>query len=171
VKRVEPVTIEVCQEHLRKLGTGVSLDLASMPKPADSYAAFRPSLEDSDVDRIFLSFEFQKHTKDRTAKLTDALPESASKKRIRRLIEGDATKGWEPIDLRFASGFEPVLLTNHVTCGPLYGIDGNHRMVAQFLSRKGFDGIPVYVCTHPRMLEWAYITHTARAWYRQQEAK
>jgi len=85
MKLVEPVTIEVCREHLRKQGTGVSLDLASMPKSADRYAAFQATLEDSDVERVFLWFEFRRHTKGGTAKLTDSLPESASEKRIRRL--------------------------------------------------------------------------------------
>src|SRR5262245_44506572 len=98
MKLVDRVTIEACQEHLRKLGTGVALDLASMPKPADCYAAFRASLEDSDVDRIFLWFEFRKYTKDGTARLTDTLPESAPEKRIRQIIEGDAAKSWTPID-------------------------------------------------------------------------
>ncbi len=103
----EPVTIAACQDHLRAHGTGVSLDLASMPKPADGYAAFRATLEDGDVDRIFLWFEFQKHTKNRSGKLTEALPEFINEKRIRQLVEGDKAKGWGPIDLRTASRFEP----------------------------------------------------------------
>lgn len=163
---IESVTIEACQKHLREQGTGVSLDLASMPKPPDGYRAVRAILEDSDLDRIFLWFEFRKHTKDGSAKLTDALPESASEKRISRFIAGDSTKGWTPIDLRTTPNFEAMLLTNDVMRGPLYGIDGNHRLVAQFLSGKGFADVPVYVCFHPKMLEWAYIPETARAWYK-----
>jgi len=90
---VKSVTIEAFQNHQRKQGSGVSLDLASMPKPADGYTAFRATLEDVDVHRIFLWFEFRKHTKDGTAKLTDALLESPSEKRIKRFVEGDGTKG------------------------------------------------------------------------------
>lgn len=168
---VEPVTIEACQKHLKEQRTGVSLDLASMPKPADGYRAFRAVLEHSDLERIFLWFEFRKHTRDGTAKLTDALPESAGEKRIRRFIDGDSTRGWWPIDLRTASGFEPVLLTNDMMRGPLCGIDGNHRLVAQFLSGKGLNQVPVYVCFHTNMLEWAYIPATARAWNKQREAE
>lgn len=77
---VESVTIEACQNHLRKQRTGVALDLASMPKPTDGYTAFRAVLEHGDLERIFLWFEFRKHTKDRSAKLTDTLPESAHEK-------------------------------------------------------------------------------------------
>jgi len=53
--------------------------------------------------------------------------------------------------------------------GPLYGIDGNHRLVAQFLSSKGFDEVPVYDCTHAKMLEWAYVTDAARAWDKRKQ--
>jgi hypothetical protein len=165
---LDSVTIEACQDHLRRQGTGVSLDVASMPKPADGYATFRATLEDGDVDRIFLWFEFRKHTKNGSGKLTDALLEFISEKRIRRLVEGDKAKGWGPIDLRTASRFEPMLLTNDVVHGPLYAIDGNHRLVAQFLSRRGLAEVPVYVCTHAKMLEWEYITDAARVWYKQQ---
>lgn len=161
----ESITIEALQDHLRKQGSGVPLDLVSMPNPVDGYAAFRGTLEACDLDRIFLWFEFRKHTKEGTAKLTDVLPQSAGEKRIRRFIEGEASN-CGPLDLRTAFGFEPTLLTNDVEHGPLYAIDGNHRMAAQFLSGKAFDKVPVYVCRHVRMLEWAYITATARAWYR-----
>lgn len=84
-------------------------------------------------------------------------------------MAGDSERGWGPLDLRTAPNFEPVLLTNDVMRGPLYGIDGNHRLVAQFLSGKGVAEVPVYVCFHAKMLEWAYIPETARAWYKQRE--
>jgi hypothetical protein len=54
MKLLEPVSIESCSEHLRRLGSGVPFNLTSMPNPADGYAAFLATLEDSDVDRIFL---------------------------------------------------------------------------------------------------------------------
>jgi hypothetical protein len=65
---------------------------------------------------------------------------------------------------------EPSLLTNVAIDGPLNGIDGNHRLVAQFLSGKGIDEVAVLVCTHPMMLAWCNISHEAREWYEQKTA-
>lgn len=171
MKFVESMTIKAFQAQLKKQGSGVPLDLASMPKPADGYTAVRATLADSDMDRTFLWFEFRKHTKNGTAKLTDALRESTREPRIRQLIEGDASKGWAPIDLRVDSGCYPMLVTNDFAHGPLYGLDGNHRLVAHFLTGKAFDGVPAFVCTHVKMLEWAYIMDAARTWFQHQLAK
>jgi hypothetical protein len=165
MRNLQPTTIQACQGHLRRQRTGVSLDLAHMPGPVSDYTAFNAELDQADLDRIFLWGEHRIHTAGETAKLTDAKPEAAGHKRIKPLIEGDAAKGWEPIDLRTATGFEPTFVTNDLEKGPLFGIDGNHRLIAQFLMGKGFDGVPVFVCTHPRMLEWPYVFHTARNWF------
>lgn len=164
MRLVEPVPIETYQEHLWKQGSGVRLDLSSMPRPVDGYTTFRATLDDGDLDRIFLWYEFRKHTKNGTTKLTDALPESAEEQRIRQILKGDEIAGWQRINLRAVSNFEPSLLTDDATHGPLCVIDGNHRLVAQLLSGNGFDGVSVYVCIHANMLEWAYVRTAARAW-------
>lgn len=166
MRLIEQVKLQVCHDHLKRLGTGVRLDFASMPKPTEGYFIYRALLEDSDVHRIFLWFEFKKHTRNLTAKLTNVAPESADHVRVSRIIMSDATRNLGPIDLRRDSGFEPVLLTNDTQGGMLYGIDGNHRMIAQFLSHRDFGGVSVYVCTHPNMLEWPYITDAAKEWHK-----
>lgn len=171
MKNWQPNTIEACQARLRKQRTGVTLDLAHMPGPISGYSAFHAALEQSDLERIFLWGEHRIHTAGKTAKLTDAKPEAAEHKRIKPLIEGVQTQGWGPIDLRTANGFEPTFVTNDLAKGPLLAIDGNHRQIAQFLMGKGFEGVPIYVCTHPRMLEWAYITKAANQWFAQNEKR
>lgn len=167
MKEIEPIDVSEYQALLKSKGSGVAMDLAIMPSPVESYTAFRAVLEEDDLNRIFLWFQFKEDTAGMTGKLTDALPESASKKRVKPLIEGDPAKGWMPIDLRSALGFEPMLVTNDFIHGPLQVIDGNHRMIAQFITGKGFDHLPVYVCVHPRMMEWPYMIESAHDWFRQ----
>lgn len=148
---------------LKKKGNAVPWNLPTIAQPVGDFRAFSAKLETTDVDRMFMWFEFRKHTKDGSSKLTDSLPEAAEVPRIKSFIQGDSQK--PPADLRTTPNLEPMLVTHDLHRGPLYGIDGNHRMVAQFLSGKSFDGVPVYVCTHPNLLTWAYIPKSAKEWF------
>lgn len=167
MKNINPIRVEEFQALLRRNGSGVLFDPLPIPAPIDTYTAFRATLESLDLDRIFLWPQFKADTAGNTGKLTDALPESASKERVKPLIEGDATKGWGPIDLRKAVEFEPMLVTNDLVRGSLQAIDGNHRMIAQFITGKSFDGVTVYVCVHPMMMNWPYVIQSARDWYQK----
>jgi hypothetical protein len=52
---------------------------------------------------------------------------------------------------------QPVIVTNDLDSHVLYLTDGNHRVIAQQLSSKGFEGVEVYVCVPPNLLRWAYL--------------
>jgi hypothetical protein len=151
MKDVTRVEVLAVQHHLDAHGTGVAL-----PWPLPECAAFHVHLEPDDVSKIVLWFEFEKYTKDSTCNLTDALPAAADDKRTKSFIAGDSL-GRKPIDLGQAKGFEPVMVTEELKSDLLYVIDGSHRLLAQQLSHRGFDGVGAFVCLHPQALHWAYI--------------
>jgi hypothetical protein len=66
--------------------------------------------------------------------------------------------------LRTTPGLEPMLVAEALDRGPLYCIDGNHRLIAQHRSGKGFHEVPVFVLTHPKLMEWAYVQDVVRHW-------
>jgi hypothetical protein len=164
VKNVKPITVDEYLALLQAKKSGVPLDLATMPGPRDLYGAFSAQLERDDVYRLYLWFQFRKYTGGPDSKLTDVTEAADREPRVRRFIDGDPKKGLGPADLRTSPGLEPMLVAEGLHCGPLYGIDGNHRMIAQHRSGKGFQDVPVFVLTHPRLMEWAYVQDVVRNW-------
>jgi hypothetical protein len=164
MKNIEPFGVTEYLELLRAKESGVLLNLSDMPGPHEQYAAFRGTLDGDDLDRIYLWFEFRKYTGGPDSKLTDVGDTADGEVRVRNFADGGAAKGKYAVDLRTASGLEPMLVAEDLRGGPLYAIDGNHRMIAQYRSGKGFDGIPVIVLTHPRMTTWPYMQSAARHW-------
>jgi hypothetical protein len=69
LKNIQPITVDEYLALLRAKGSGVMLDLASMPGPPNEYSAFRADLDSGDEDRVFLWFEFHKHTANGSCKL------------------------------------------------------------------------------------------------------
>src|SRR5262245_17801179 len=152
---LESVDVATIQQHLKSLGTGVNLDLATMPGKPDEYRGFSVLLDSQDVDRIILWFEFRKHTADGSCRVSETLPETRQNPRVKRIIEGDPKKGWGPMDLADPR-YRMVIATDDPTNGILHVIDGNHRAMASQSTGKGFQDVPAYVRVHPLMQTWAY---------------
>lgn len=157
MRATERVSIRVIQKHLEQQASGVRLNLADMPGDPDEYRGFKASLGEDDAEKLVLYWEFQDHTKDRSCRLTDVLESAASIERVKPLLEGNSSKGYGPIDLRSVPNKEPTILTDDLTSRFLYVIDGNHRTIAHYLGEKSFETVPVYVCVHPQLLNWAYL--------------
>jgi hypothetical protein len=156
MKIIESIPLDLVLTHLNQTHTAVRPPIDEQFRN-DDYTACRAALDDSDLERLVLYWEFKIHTKDGTCRVTDALPSSAAHDRIRSFIHGNPEKGYPPADLRTTPDRQPVIVTNDVNSHILYLIDGNHRVIAQQLSGKGFQGVPVFVCVHPKMLSWAYL--------------
>jgi len=135
------VEIATIQDHLKDLGSGVKLDPGSMPGPPDAHRGFKVLLDADDVQNLVLYWEFQNVTRDKSCRVTDLLDSAASLERVKSFIEGDAAKGFISMDLRTAPKTEPVIVTNDLEGPFLYHIDGNHRVIAQYLSKKGFQDV------------------------------
>jgi hypothetical protein len=156
MKIIESIPLDLVLAHLDRTHSAVRPPIDDHFH-RDGYTAYRATLDDSDLDRLILYWEFKIHTKDGTCRLTDALPSSAANDRIRSFIHGNPAKGYPPADLRSTPDRQPVIVTDDVNSHILYLIDGNHRVIAQRLSGKSFQDVPVYVCVHPKMLAWAYL--------------
>lgn len=157
MQEIEPIEIEAIQNHLRRTGSGVSLDLTSMPGKPDEYQCFKGQLDESDADRLILWFEFEMRTKEQNCKVTDLLPSAMDLQRVRSFVEGDSTRQLTPVDLNTVQGMEIVVVTDDVKSGFLYVIDGNHRAISQVGRERTFQGVRVFACQYSEMRSWAYI--------------
>ncbi len=156
MKIIESIPLDLVLAHLDRTHSAVRPPIDELFR-RDDYTACRSTLDDSDLERLILYWEFKIHTKNGTCRVADTLPSSAVHDRIRSFIHGNPERGYPPADLRSTRDLEPVIVTNDVKSHILYLIDGNHRVIAQRLSGKGFQGVPVYVCVHAKMLAWPYL--------------
>lgn len=152
MKAVERVDLSKIQQHLDAMGTGVKL-----PWPVDECQGYRVDLDARDVNKLVLWFQFEHDTKGHSCNVTDLLPSAMTKARVKSFIEGNLADGKAPADLRTTANIEPVIVANDLVSDLLYIIDGSHRIVAQHLSQKGFQDVPVFICVHPDALKWPYI--------------
>jgi hypothetical protein len=154
---LESVELTVIQEHLKRKGTGVKLDPKDLPDPLDAHRGYRAILDEADIQRLVLWWEFQKVTTDESCRVVDLFKTAASQERVRSFMDGNDEKGFGPFDLRTAQGREPVIVTDKRDGPILYCVDGNHRLMAQYFSQKPFQDGRVLVWMHPRILNWAYV--------------
>ena len=157
MKEIEHVEIAEIQSHLQRKGSGVSLDLTSMPGNPDEYLGFKGLLEEIDIDRLILWFEFEMRTREQNCRVKDLLPSAMELQRVASFIVGDSQRELTPLDLNTVQGMEIVVVTDDVKSGFLYIIDGNHRAIAQITRGKSFQGVRVFACQHSKMRNWAYI--------------
>lgn len=165
MKDIRPLAAQHYLELLQMKGSGVTCDLVKTAATEEHFASFSARLECDDVHRLYLWFEFRKYTGNDYSKLTEVGESADQSDRVRRFAEGDPAEGRPAVDLRTSSGLEPMLVAEGLHCGPLYALDGNHRLIAQHRSGKGLGGVPVFVLTHPRMMEWAYAGDVRRHWF------
>lgn len=155
MKIVNEVDLGTVETHLKSVGS--ALGFKGMPGTLGDYQFFKVVLEERDISNLVLWWEFQNDTRGNTCWLTDAMDSAASDQRVRNFIDGHPAMNVGPVDLRTAQGLEPVAVTNRLNGTIHYLIDGNHRVLAQHFSQKGFEGVSMYVCVHPLMLNWGYI--------------
>ncbi len=125
--------------------------------PTKEIQFFHIELTSSDLARIFLLWEFFPHTNGNSCKLVD-INATAESMAMERRPTGDVNS----VDLINVSGFEPVLVTNNLECGPLVTIDGNRRLTAHYVRAGTIDGAKVYVGVHANMLGWKFVPPQAR---------
>jgi hypothetical protein len=109
-------------------------------------------LEKADLDRIVLFENFKIYTKGESIpfRITDIRKHIAKRKdKNRRIIN------WvdnPEFDLRSESLWEKIsitIVTTNEKSGPLFIMDGNHRLCAQFLNHKCVHDVRSYVMINP----------------------
>ena len=131
--------------------------------PMNEIRCYRVMLESSDLDRLFVLQDFATHTPNRTCRLRDVVPSTASLQRVASF----ATAG---VDLRTHAGLELLLVGIGLDGGSLVAIDGNHRMIAHYLTQGSVDGVPAFIGVHPAMNRWPFVPPLARLQARQAES-
>jgi|GEM_PF-5789963 len=154
-------TLEEIQLHLKRLGTGVSLDRDDYPSKLAGSTAQRVLLEPEDADRLVMWFEFKKYTPGESCRVVDVseallAQDVRGQKRVKSHMDGDSARGFLPTDLRAARELELVAVSTGSPSDFLLLIDGNHRAIAQQLKAYGFAGVPAFVVSHPDMWRWPY---------------
>ena len=153
MEKIRQVDITIIEDHLSRQGSGVSIQ--DMPGSPKEYKGFEVLLEHEDIQKLVLYWQLQDFTKDKSGRLDHVLVTASTIPRVKSFMDGDRSKGLPPANLKTLPNSEPTIVTDDLGSSFLCLIDGNHRAVAQHLSGHGFEGIPAFVCTHPKIREWA----------------
>lgn len=137
----------------------------SLPLDLGGYEVFHVKMDNGDESRIVLWWENENATKNQNCRLVDSNIDAGDRKRVESFICGDAN-GRTPVDLGMMTNLEPVAVTSNLQGDFWYLIDGSHRSIAQFRSRKSFQDVQIYVCVHPQTMQWNNIPN-----YYKPEAK
>lgn len=157
---VEPVTLATVQAHEQATAANVRLggyhmDLVSA---TSEFQLFRATLEDVDLGRLFLLGldEFAVCTGGKSCRMPDLLPVAALLPRVAPFIR-------DRIDLPARPDRALLIVSPDPHAGPLVLTDGNHRAMAYFSMHKSMQGVPAFVCVHPRIRGWNFLPPLARA--------
>ena len=145
-ENIDPANV---QAFLKSRHSGLGFTL-----PANEYTIFRVLLDTADIHKLVLWWQHKDHTDGKSNKVTDAAQSARASPRIKRIIEGDPTRRWTPLNIRKAPSFELVLESNSRESDFLNIVDGNHRAIAQHLTDQDFQDVPAFLCIHPKIGRW-----------------
>jgi hypothetical protein len=138
---------EFVRDYLKSHEAALGFDF-----PLREYMVFKVLLDTADAHRLWL---LQDTDARRKLVVTEANKETGpANQRVRRIILGDAAVGWGPLDIRNNCGFEIVLASNSFDSDCFNIWDGNHRAIAHWLTDGDFQGVPAYLCIHPKTIAW-----------------
>ena len=149
----EAVSPAAIDDHLYRMVTHSRTTM--LPSATSELRAHRATLEPSDADAVMLWWEFQDHTTAASCWLRDLLPSASQLDRAASFLVGSESVERGPVDLRSATGIEPVLVSGG-SPDWLYVLDVNHRLIAQWLAHRDLGGVDVDLVIEPRLKEWAY---------------
>lgn len=120
--------------------------------PPHEHKVLRVRLDTCDAPRLCL---WQDTDGRRKIRVIEANKGTAfANERVRRVACGDVAAGCKPLDIRKSAGFEIVLASTSFDSDCLNILDGNHRAIAHWLTYGDFDGVPAYLCVHPKIAPW-----------------
>lgn len=151
MKIIEIVSVDTVVAHLKTRSSAVSL-----PWTLSEYQVFHVEMEQGDESRIVLWWENENATKHRNCRLVDSFESAGDKSRVDSFIYGDGNR-FGPINLQTSPCLAPVAVTDNPNGNFWYLIDGSHRSIAQFRSKKSFEGVQIFVCVHPQIMNWPNI--------------
>ena len=155
---VNEVELATIQAHLCRLKTGVMLDRHDLPSLDDGrWRGYKVLLDSADLDRVFLWWQNEVYTRNRTCRVIDLLPSASALGKVQSFIVGSVSHGLFPLDLRAADGMELCVVSNSLDDAFLYVIDGNHRLIAHWLQGRHLENVPAYLAVHDDLSTWVYL--------------
>jgi hypothetical protein len=154
MRNLERVDLSVVQERERSTQANIRVGGYHLPAPTE-FLTHRGFLEDSDLDRLFAIPEMGKNTHGNSCLIKDVHVTATSDPRVLQFMA-------PAIDLRSAANLEVLLFTVDPETWPLVVGDGNHRLMAHFLSHKTIADVPAFVCSHPSVAIWGFSPMGAR---------
>ncbi|HUY33166.1 MAG TPA: hypothetical protein VMV69_10320 [Pirellulales bacterium] len=145
---LEQVDASALRKHEDSLNPVPNVRLGSygMPPP-EQFELWRVTLEERDLDKMFVLFDFVEHTIGLHGKLSGIRPSGGFKERVEKKIQ-------QNLDLRLSPKLAVVIVTVDWKEWPLILADGNHRATAQYLKHGTITGVPAFVCKHPNICFW-----------------
>lgn len=156
MKILETVPLNVLRTHEASLNPRPNVTLGSyrMP-PAEQFTIHRVTLEDSDLDRLYLLFEMVQYTVGNSGILRGIVPTNDYKDRVDAKIA-------QKVDLRTQPHLAPMLVARSLTT-PATAADGNLRLTAHYLANGGsVEGVNAFLCLHPLVNRWTNLPVAAR---------
>lgn len=163
---VYEVSVDVVESHLKKHRSNILFDNYDLPDccPKSELKCYHVTLEKDDISRLYLVGNFNKETHG-TFRLMDADKEIVLKRkeenrsaRVTNLMTGGEQFS-QGINLLEDPGFEPVLFGKDLIEGGYVFIDGTHRAIAHFFKNGTVDGMPVFICTHSKIVNYSFYRH------------
>lgn len=156
MKILRSVTLEELQAHERELTPSPNVRLGgyNMPPPAE-FAIWLAALEEVDLSRLYLLYDFTKYTVGHSSLVRDLRPEGDFKTRVEmKIVAG--------IDLRESPQLAVEIVTGGISNRPLIIFDGNHRITAQQTKHGSIEGVFAFVCEHRMIPKWGNVPVAAR---------
>lgn len=156
---IEPVTLHIVQAHERATDANVRLGGYHMDRvsPTAEFQLFRVTLVDADLGRLFLLgiTEFGVCTAGESWRVPDLLPAAALLPRVAPFVR-------DKIDLPARPDRALLIVSPDPHTGPLVITDGNHRAMAYYSMHRSVQGVPAFVCVHPKIRGWNFMPPPAR---------
>lgn len=160
MKIIESASLETLRSHEQATGANVRLGGYHMDLvcPTSEFQLLRVTLDDSDLTRLFLLgiTEFAEYTAARSCRVPDLLPEAGQVGRVASFVR-------DKVDLPARADLALLIVSPDPRAGPLVLTDGNHRVMAHYLTHHNVQGVPAFVCVHPKIRGWNFMPRLARA--------
>lgn len=125
--------------------------------PISEGQCYKVVLHYTDINRVFLLYapNLTNLTINRNYQLNETIEEAGNEPRVQYWLDRN-------IDLSTSDSWAPVFVSPNLDTGSLVAIDGNHRLMAHFLTHKSIQGLQAYLFVHPNITNWKWFPPHAK---------
>ena len=150
MKNINPIPYGVLKAFEKEINGDVQTDNHKLDEccPPNQSTCYGIVFEEADQDKIFLIHVtgFINLTSSDSFKLIDVNSSAGEVPRVKYWVD-------RGIDLSANANWAPVFVSAKLE-SPLIAIDGNHRLMAHFLTHRSIEGIRAYLYVHSNISQW-----------------